>query len=215
MEIRISAKAFAEFVFGGPSKKSSTIRGILKPRSAETQIPRKYYARAIRIIRHYHERGNDATHLRDEMRKMNDKWASAETRQFRAQLSRNLMAVEAYMRLFSERVWEIVPCPRIHYSSHSVRISATPDLAVKEGKKIRLVKLGVRKEKEIEDVVRLMSRVIYQAAEKQIEIAPSDIAFFDVATGEIFRGSPSDSSLARTIEGGCAALQHLIEKKIA
>jgi hypothetical protein len=215
MEIKISARAFAEFVFGGPSKRSSTARGILEPRTAEAQIPRRYYARAIRIIRHYHEHGNDAEYLRDELRNLNDKWATADTPQFRTQVGRNLMAVQAYMRLFSGRTWKIVPCPRIHYSSHSVRISATPDLAVKEGKKIRLVKLGVRKEKEVENVVRLMLRVIYQAAAKDIEIAPSDIAFFDVSTGEIFKGTPSDSTLSSTIDGGCAALQLLIEKKAA
>jgi hypothetical protein len=215
MEIKISARAFAEFVFGSPSKKSATVRGILRPRSPETQIPRRYYARAIRIIRSYHKKGNNPDYLRDELQKLSEKWQSAETRQSRTQLGMNLMAVEAYMRLFANRTWRITPCPRIHYSSHSVRISATPDLAVSDGKRIRLIKLGVRKEKEIEDVVRVMLRVIYQACEGQLAIAPEDIAYFDVSTGEVIRGAQADSRLARTIEGGCAALQELLEKKVA
>ena len=215
MEIRISARAFAEFVFGSPSKKSATVRGILRPRSPETQIPRRYYARAIRIIRSYHKNGNSQDYLRDELRKLGEKWQATETRQSRTQLGMNLMAIEAYMRLFANRTWRITPCPRIHYSSKSVRISATPDLAVKDEKGIHLIKLGVRKEKEIEDVVRLMLRVIYQACEGQVEIAPEDIAYFDVSTGEVIRGAQADLRLARTIEGGCAALQEFVEKKVA
>jgi hypothetical protein len=127
----------------------------------------------------------------------------------------NLMAVEAYMRLFADRTWRIMPCPRIHYSSQSVRISATPDLAVKDGERIRLIKLGVRKEKEIEDVVRVMLRVIYQACDGQFEIAPEDIAYFDVSTGEVVKGAQEDLRLARAIEGGCAELHELLEKKVA
>jgi hypothetical protein len=215
MEIKISARAFAEFVFGTPTKKSATVRGILRPRSPETQIPRRYYARAIRIIRSYHKKGNSQDFLRGELQKLNEKWQSAETRQSRTQLGMNLMAIEAYMKLFANRTWTIIPCPRIHYSSHSVRISATPDLAVSDGGRIRLIKLGVRKEKEIEDVVRVMLRVTYQACEGQIEIGPENIAYFDVSTGEVIKGTQEDRRLARTIEGGCAELQGLLDAKAA
>lgn len=215
MEIRISARAFAEFVFGSPGRKTAMVRGILRPRSPETQIPRRYYARAIRIIRLYHKKGNDQGYLADELRQLSEKWQAAETRQSRAQLGRNLMAVEAYMRLFSDRTWRITPCPRIHYSSSSVRISATPDLAVRDGKRIRLIKLGVRKEKEIEDVVRVMLRVIYQACAGRIEIVPVDIVHFDISTGEVIRGTRADSRLAPTIEGGCTDLQKLLNAKLA
>lgn len=112
MEIKISAKAFAEFVLGSPSKKTSTIRGILTPRSAESQIPMRYYARAIRIIRRYHNNENSLEGLREDLQKLDDKCMSAETSQARAQLSRNLMAVKAYMRVFAGRTWKIISCPR-------------------------------------------------------------------------------------------------------
>lgn len=215
MEIKISARAFAEFVFGSPSRKSAMVRGILRPRSPETQIPRRYYARAIRIIRLYHKKGNDQSYLADELRNLSEKWQAADSRQSRTQLGRNLMALEAYMRLFSDRTWRITPCPRIHYSSNSVRISATPDLAVRDGERIRLIKLGVRKEKEIEDVVRVILRVTYQACAGRIEIDPADIVHFDISTGEVIRGMRADSRLAPTIEGGCTDLQDVFTTKMA
>jgi hypothetical protein len=215
MEIRISAKAFAEFVFGSPAKKSAAVRGLLKPRSPETQIPMRYYRRAISIIRSYHKNGNSQVYLLAELQELIEKWQSAETPQSKTQLSKNLTAVESYMKSFSDRTWEIVPCPRIHYSSQSVKISATPDLAVKTEGKILLVKLGIRKEKEIEDVIRVMLRVTYQACEGQVEVLPEDIIHFDVATGGVIRGEKSDSRLARTIENGCLALRRLIQGNVA
>lgn len=73
----------------------------------------------------------------------------------------------------------------------------------------------MRREKELEEVVRLMLRVIYQAAEVEMEISPQDVAYFDVSTGEVIKGCQTDSRLSRTIEGGCAVLEELINKKIA
>ena len=69
--------------------------------------------------------------------------------------------------------------------------------------RLRLIKLGVRKEKETADMVRLMLRVIYQAANAKLKVAARDITYFDVRTGEALSGELSDSHLANTIEGGC------------
>lgn len=215
MEIKISARAFAEFVMGSPSKKSSTVRSILKPQSPEAQIPRGYYTRAIGIIRAYHDRGNDSSYLYAEIRNLQEEVLSAETPQSRTKRNRNLIAVEAYMQSFADRKWRIVSCCRIHYSSNSVRISATPDLTIQDGKRVRLVKLGVRKEKELEEVIKLMLRVVYQAAQPKMEITPRDITYFDVATGEAISGDHSDKRLAQTIERGCTILRQMIEMKAA
>ena len=50
MLIPLSAKAFAEFVLGGPSKKSQIVRNILKPTSQEAKIIAHYYVPAVSII---------------------------------------------------------------------------------------------------------------------------------------------------------------------
>jgi hypothetical protein len=215
VEIKISARAFAEFVMGSPSKKSSTVRSILKPQSPEAQIPRGYYTRAIKIIRAYHDRDNDYKYVQSEIRNLQAEMMSDETSQARTKRNRNLIAVEAYMRAFADRRWRIVSCRRIHYSSNSVRISATPDLTIQDGERIRLIKLGVRKEKEIEETIRLMLRVVYQAAKTGMEITPRDITYFDVATGEAINGDHSDNRLAQTIERGCTILHQMIELKAA
>ena len=213
MEVRISAKAFAEFVVGGPGKKSSTIRKILKPKSPEAKIPIGYYRRAIAIIRGYHDQDNDADQVRAEVKILAKEAESAETKQARAKRLCNLLAVELYMKAFANRTWKVTRCPRIHYTSSEVRISGTPDLAIQDSKRLRLVKLGVRKEKETPDMVRIMLRVIYQAAKKKITLDARDVTYFNVRTGEAISGDASDRRLASTIDNGCSVLQQMIRGK--
>jgi hypothetical protein len=213
MKISISAKAFAEFVIGGPGKKLSTIRKILKPKSPEAQIPIAYYKRAIAIIRGYHDQDNNAEYVNAEMKTLFKEAESAETPQARAKRLSNLRAVELYMKSFADRTWKVVKCPRIHYTSSDVRISGTPDLAVQYSKRLRLVKLGVRKEKEAADMVRIMLRVIYQAAKKELKLDAQDITYFYVRTGEAISGEPADRRLAAAIDSGCTTLQEMVRAK--
>lgn len=210
MEIKISAKAFAEFVLGGPSKKASTVRYLLKPQSTEAQIVMRYYSRAVQIIRGYHDAENDSAFLRAEMRSLQTKAETALSTQAKTKLLNNLRAIETYMGTYGDRKWKIVPCPRIYHSSNSVRISATPDLVIVEGKRLRLIKLGVRKASEAPEVIRLMLRVIYQAAGQKLDILPQDVVFFDVSKRETLRGSRSDLDLEQTIETGCARLHQMV-----
>lgn len=210
MEIKISAKAFSEFVLGGPAKKASTVRYLVKPQSVEAQIVMRYYSRAVQVIRSYHDGNNDHAFLNSEIKELQKKAQAAESNQGRTKLLNNLRAIETYIEIFGDRKWKIVSCPRIYHSSNSVRISATPDLAVMEGKRLRLVKLGVRKESESPEVIRLMLRVIYQAASTKADINPQDVLFFDVAKRETLRGSKSDVALAQTIEMGCERLQQMM-----
>lgn len=209
-EIKISAKAFAEFVVGGPAKQSSTVRTILKPKSPEAQIPSGYYKSAIGIIRAYHDQNNNSSYVTQEIRTLSQEALSASTPQARAKRLSNVRALELYMKSFSDKKWKVIPCPRIHYRSSDVRISGTPDLAVQDSNRLRLVKLGVRKEKETSDMVRIMLRVIYQAAKIKLEISPQDITYFDVKNGEVISGEAADSRLASAIDNGCRVLHQMV-----
>jgi len=215
MEIKIGAKVFAEFVAGSPAKKSSTVSKLLKPRSPESTIPSGYYAKAIGIIRAYHDRDNDSAYATSELKILFKEASTASTPQARTKRISNLSAVELYMKIFSDRRWKVVSCPRIYYASSEVRISGKPDLAIQDGERMRLIKLGVRKEKETEAMVRVMLRVIYQAARTKMEISTHDVIYFDVKTGEMVRGEASDRHLARSIDHGCVVLQQMIQGRSA
>ncbi|MFZ0300883.1 MAG: hypothetical protein WAM13_21215 [Candidatus Sulfotelmatobacter sp.] len=204
--IRISAKGFAEFVLAGPSKKARIVRNILKPKSKEAQAIVLYYAKAIRIIRLYHAKDNDREYLTREIRALEKKLESATTPQAKASLRNNLRAIRSYMDIYGQRRRITVPRPRIYYTHGSVRLSASPDIAIQEDGRLKLVKLGVTKDGDNPEVIRIMLRVIYQAASIQYQVEPRDVVYFDIANAARLRGSREDSDLASTIDNGCDTL---------
>ena len=208
--IPISAKGFAEFVLAGPSKKATIVRNILKPKSKEAQVIVLYYARAIRIIRLYHTKGNDREYLKREIHGLEKKQETATTPQARASLKNNLRAIRSYMDIYGHRKRNIVPRPRIYYTHGTVRLSASPDLAVQEDGRLKLVKLGVTKDGDNPEVVRIMLRVMYQAANTEYEVQPHDVIYFDVANAVRIRGSNEDADLATTIDNGCETLAGMV-----
>jgi hypothetical protein len=159
-----------------------------------------YYARAIRIIRIYHARGNDRTYLQGELRSLEAKLEQATSPQARASLRNNIRAIRGYLDVYGQRKRIVVPRPRIYYSHGRVRLSASPDLAVKEDGKLKLVKLGVTKDGDNPEVIRIMLRVIYQAAKTQFQVEPGDVVYFDIARAARIRGSQQDADLATTLE---------------
>lgn len=207
MLIKLSAKVFAEFVVGGTSKKTSTVKKLIKPQAPEAQIPAGYYNSAIGLIRAYHEKENDSAFLNKSVKQLAAEIEAAATPQARSKKERNLLAVNAYMKEFADKKWKVIACPRIYYSASDVRISGKPDLAIKEGKRLRLIKLGVRKEKESFEMISVMLRVMFQAASLKLDITPKDITYFDVKTGQAISGKDSDSQLSDLIDNGCVELQ--------
>jgi hypothetical protein len=201
--IPLSAKGFAEFVLAGPSKKARIIRNILKPKSKEAQVIVLYYARAIRVIRLYHAKGNDREYLETELKSLERTLEKAPTPQARASLRNNIRAIRGYMDIYGHRKRKVVPRPRIYYSYGSVRLSASPDLAIEENGRVKLVKLGITKNGDNPEVVRIMLRVIYQAGATRFEIEPRDVVYFDVANGARIHGAREDGDLATTIDNGC------------
>ena len=110
------------------------------------------------------------------------------------------------MDVYGHRKRTLVARPRIAYTHGAVRISASPDLAVYEDGKLNLVKLGIKKQADNPEVVRIMLRVIYQSAKSDgKEVEPHDVVYFDVANARI-RSRNGDADLATTIDNNCDAL---------
>lgn len=207
----LSAKGFAEFLILGPAKRSQIVRNIMKPESAEAKIITRYYSATIKIIRIYHERHNSQQYLREEIARLESQMAASPTRQGRSRIHNNLRALEGYMQIYGGRKREVVPRPRIYYGEGRVKVSASPDIAVMENGRLRLVKLGVRKQKDNPEVIRVMLRVIYRAAHPKLRIDPHDVVYFDIESAARIRGSHSDSDLNIPIENGYALLTKMCD----
>jgi len=95
-------------------------------------------------------------------------------------------------------------------SKATVRLSASPDLAVEEERRLKLVKLGVTKDGDNPEVVRIMLRVMYQAANTSYQVQPHDVIYFDVVNAVRVRSSNEDAYLATTINNGCDTLAGMV-----
>jgi hypothetical protein len=207
MPVKLSAKAFAEFVLAGPGDKAQIVWKMLHPKSVEVRVITQYYSAAIKIIRIYHSKENDPRYLAGQTGSLEKLLDGATTPQARARLRNNLRALRAYMELYGDRKRKIIARPRIYHSSGMVRISASPDFAVEEGGKTKLVKLGVTKKKENPKLIRILLRVMYQAAAQgKLAVEPEDILYFDVVSAARIRGSYSDADLKTIIDNGCETL---------
>jgi hypothetical protein len=206
MQIPISAKLFATFVLSGPSSKAKIVKNVMKPKAKEAQVIVLYYARAIRIIRLYHAANNDKAYLEKEIAALETKLEKAPTPQARSSIHNNIRAVKAYIDVYGSRKRKVVPRPRVYYQHSSVRISGSPDLAIEESGKLRLVKLGITKGGDNLDTVRIMLRVMYQAAATKLAVEPWDIVYFDVANAARIHGDREDSYFATIIDNGCETL---------
>jgi hypothetical protein len=209
MVIRLSAKGFAEFVLAGASKKAQIVRNIKKPKSTEAKIIVQYYAPAISIIRIFHSRDNDRTYLKKEISSLEFKLEKATSAQARAKLKNNLRALKNYIDVYGQRKREVVARPRIYFAHGDVHLSASPDLAVKEDGRLKLVKLGMTKKADNPQLVRIMLRVMYQAATGRFQIEPKDVVYFDVANAARIRGTTSDSDLELVIDNACDELARM------
>lgn len=206
MRIQLSAKAFAEFIVAGPGERAKIVWNMQHPKSVEVRVITQYYSTAIKTIRIYHSTGNDLGYLAQQFQAFEDAFDAATTTQARARLKNNLRALRAYIDLYGSRQRVITPRPRIYHESGTVRISASPDFAVEENGKIKLVKLGITKKKDNPEVIRILLRVMYQAAKGNVAVEPEDILYFDVSNGARLRGSQEDADLKSIIENGCETL---------
>lgn len=209
MQVPISAKLFATFVLSGPSAKGRIVGNVQKPKAKEAQVIVLYYARAIRVIRLYHTANNDRAYLEKELDFLERKLEKTPTSQGRASLRNNIRAIRSYMDVYGSRKRKVLPRPRVYYQHNSVRISGSPDLAIEEAGKIKLVKLGITKGGDNPDVIRIMLRVIYQAAVTKLHIEPRDVVYFDVANAARIHGDTGDAHYATTIDNGCEELESM------
>lgn len=211
MDVKLSAKMLAEFVTGTPQKKLSTVRKLRQPRSPDAFIPGGYYKEAIGIIREYHDHNNDYKCITKGIRRLHASAEAATSRQMSTKYLCNLRAVESYIKRFGSKTWRIGSCPRIYFFLEDVRISGNPDFAIQDSGRLQLFKLGIRKKRETQEMIRLMLRAIFKAAKtKMTKFAPDDTGYFDVATGDIVRGEVADSSLDSSIQGACKTLQQMM-----
>lgn len=208
-EIKLSAKALAEFAIEGPTKKEKVVRVLRNPAALESKIITSYYNAAVNIIRHYHVGGNDAAYLKRELKRLREKALTASTPQARAQAANNIAAVLAYMKRYGSRSMRVVARPRIRYQHGRVSVSGLPDIAVREGNRLRLLKLGTKKRKTDGRIIDFVLQTILLAAQaKGLDVREKDVLFLDVKT-EVEAHALASPDMSRSVDLACEELERM------
>lgn len=206
MDIKLSVKAFAQFVTSGPSKRAQIVRNIRSPKSLEAKAISHYYAKAVDIIRIYHAKGNDRAYLAEQIRSLQSSMDSASNPWARAKFGHNIRVVEAYVDIYGKNSRKILSRPRLFFKEGRVRVSAFPDIAIEECGRRSFIKLGPTKQPESRVAIRVILRVMFLAARARFEVSPGDITYLDITGAAQFSGDTEDVSLMNTIENACQSL---------
>jgi hypothetical protein len=204
MEMKITAKSFADFATATPTRKRTILKNAKHPKKKENQIIILYYNEALRVIKLYHKKGNDQAVIKYALRRLRQEREASDKPQKKARLNQNIRAIESYFQLFGQRKFEVLPSPRLKLTVGKVTISATPDLMVKESGTLHLIKVGVVKQKLHPDLVPIMLDVILDAAIKaEISIDPANVMYLDLTNENIIRAAKNSTSIRRTVQNAC------------
>ena len=204
MEMKLSAKSFADFATASPTRKRTILKNAKYPKKKENQVIILYYNEALRVIRLYHKKGNDHAVVKYALRRLRQERDASEKPQKKARLRQNIRAIESYFNLFGQRKFEVQPGRRLKLTVGKVTISATPDLVVKESGTLHLIKLGVVKQQLHPDLVPTMLQVILDAAIKaDISIESANVMYLDLTNENVIRAAKDGKSVGRAIQNAC------------
>lgn len=184
--IKISATGVAEFITANPSSRASKLKPYKFNKRGEGFGRSSYYQAAINCIKRYHLAGRDENVTRKAMLELTaistDK-SLQKLIQVRAQ--RNIDAIAAYMRIYGKRQFQILQNHRLSYTSKKLRITASPDLWVKEGGQEVLLKIGAARHRNPDEFVELLLHLIRKAAiSTGYKVRAKNVVYLDISIGQ-------------------------------
>ena len=173
--IRITVKGLAKFMKKGPAGQRSVLRDFKFPKAPEARVQTVYYAEARLGIREYHRSGNNPATLVGSVDQLRKK-AERSVGNAKSRLEHNIRAMDTYLRYFSGNRFEILPPPRLEYLHHDVTVGATPDLFVKHGEQLKIIRLDLGAEPTNEEMITIILQVTFEAARTAgLDVLPSDL----------------------------------------
>lgn len=141
-----------------------------------------YYKPALDAIKKYCRSNRDVSVLNVARASMQKARESASRRSERTKWDRNLAAVDSYERIYGNRRFTVLPNHRLSCSLHGVRITAQPDLWVKEFAHEVLMKIGAsRKNSSYVDVLLYLMRKA--AVSSGFRVRSRNIVYLDIEAG--------------------------------
>jgi hypothetical protein len=201
--IKLSLKGFADFMSAGPAKQRTILGQYKYPDEDEARAKIVYYREARDRIAAYHKLGKEPDWL-DTQANSIAALAAANAGKTRVRLGHNARALSQYRTHFARRLYEVLGEIVLHYTVDDVTISVVPDLHVRENGSEKIIKFEFAKNQPPDRLVKILSQVMFQAAEDSGHGLPSSsVLYVDVPRNKIHKGARAGARMARDLEATC------------
>ena len=207
--IKISLTGLAKFITSGPAAQRKVVHDYKYPDEDEPKAMRLYYLEAVDSIKAYHLNKHPEAWLHQQAERIGN-LAATVSGMTRSRLNNNARAVRQYAHNFGPRKFTILDDLKLALVFGSVRVTAIPDLHVREVNKEKIVKLGFSTTEPDGQIVKIISQSMFEAyLTADGAITSSNVLYLDVARGTEHRGARVGARLMTDIRAACENIEAL------
>jgi hypothetical protein len=205
--IKISLKGLADFMGSDAAKQRKILREFKYPDTDEAQAKIVYYRDARDRIAGYHRLGHDRAWLIEQADAI-DSLAGMSTGMTRTRLRHNARALREYERNFGGRNFEGLSDARYSLVFGDVRVSAVPDLRVRERDAEKIIKLEFSVSTPTPNTIRVISQGLFEASvQAGASYSSSCVLYLDVPRGGTYQGARVNSRTRSNIVAACQNIE--------
>jgi hypothetical protein len=197
----------------GPGEQFRTLSRLMSRPAQERRAIRRYYREAQRLIPRFHAGKHSPDRLERAAQRLDGSAAADGNPRRQRRLLANAQALRAYLELYGDRVFDVLPASTLTLVFEPLELSLRPDLVVVENGRLKLMKLHLATSwspsAEVGDVV---SRGMYEAARKAgIDVLARNVLYIDVAKRQEFRGRAMSQRMRGDIKAACFQIAACVE----
>jgi hypothetical protein len=210
--ISITVKGLAKFMTASPAQQRKVVRDFKYPKLDESAAQQKYYKEARTIITAYHRARRPPEWLLQKAAQLQALAQQEHNSRSRTRLNHNVRAVRAYHQYFRKKQFELLDRESLYFDSGNIRVKVTPDLRVIEDEVEKIIKLEFSVGAPPDDLVKIVSQVMYESANKSGVVFPSaSVLYYDVPRGVAHKGARARTRMLGNIRAACATIEDIWE----
>ena len=205
MKIKITLTGLAKYIASSPAPQRKILQDHKFPASDEAFAMRVYYREATDVLKDFIDRHESKEWLRQQALALRVP-RPEQTPKGVARLERNAAAVMWLDNYFGGRKLERLDCPRFRLTYSNVSISVVPHLYVRDGSKMKLIKLQFGGKALPEQAVKVITQCMLEGARSQgLELAPSSVIYIDLPRNVVHTARTGKKTL-NDIKAACETI---------
>lgn len=210
MKIKITLTGLAKYVAGSPAPQRKILQDHKFPASDEAFAMRVYYREATDVLKDFIDLQESKEWLRQQALALRAPRAE-QTPKGAARLERNAAAVLWLDNFFGSRKIERLDCPRFRLIYSNVSVSVVPHLYIRDGSKMKLIKLQFGGKALPEQAVKVITQCMLEGARSQgLNLPPSSVIYIDLPRNVVHTARAGKKTL-RDIKAACETISQIWE----